>query len=71
MEEVELLHEITEQDMNGLITRITRRKHASAEEMHKLSEAFLQSMNNIKLFFQAPGALQVIVKEIAGWFTVI
>ncbi|XP_039950344.1 uncharacterized protein LOC126752264 [Bactrocera neohumeralis] len=65
-EEVEELDELTEQDINGLITRITRRKHASAEEMHKLSEAFLKSMDNIKLFFEAPGALQVIVKEIIG-----
>lgn len=65
-EEVEELDEITEQDIFGLIIRITRRKHASAEEMHKLSEAFLQSMDNINLFFQAQGALQVIAKEIAG-----
>lgn len=65
-EEFEDLDKITEQDLRGLVARIIRRKHASAKELRKLSEAFLQSMDNIELFFQVPAALKIIVKDITG-----
>ncbi|XP_036328877.1 uncharacterized protein LOC118741132 [Rhagoletis pomonella] len=63
---VEELDNLTEKDVNGLITRIKRRKHASVEDMYRLNHAFLQSMDHIKLFAKAPGALHVIVKELTG-----
>ncbi|XP_054744110.1 uncharacterized protein LOC129248547 [Anastrepha obliqua] len=63
---VEEINNLTVKDVEGLITRIKRRKHASVEEMYQLSHAFLQSMDHIKLFAKVPGILHIIVKELTG-----
>ncbi|XP_067624407.1 uncharacterized protein mRpL27 isoform X1 [Eurosta solidaginis] len=64
--QVEELNNITVKDVLGLVKRIKRRKHASVEEMYRFSHAFLQSIDNIKIFAKEPGALQIIIKELTG-----
>ncbi|CAO1356399.1 unnamed protein product [Diamesa hyperborea] len=54
---------ITEQDVIGLCSRIKRKKHASIEDMARLSTAFLQNKENISVFIKVTGAINVIIKE--------
>ncbi|XP_055839015.1 uncharacterized protein LOC129907007 [Episyrphus balteatus] len=60
------LENLTEKDVQGLANRIKRRKHASAEDMYRLSHAFLQGIGNIRAFSMIPGAIQTLVKELTG-----
>ncbi|XP_055916232.1 transmembrane and coiled-coil domain-containing protein 6 [Eupeodes corollae] len=60
------LDNLTEKDVQGLANRIKRRKHASAEDMYRLSHAFLQGVENIRAFSMIPGAIQTLVKELTG-----
>lgn len=57
---------VTEQDIRGLCSRIKRRKHADADDLIKLGNAFLQNENNIAAFLNVIGAIDVIVKELTG-----
>lgn len=60
------LENLTEKDVQGLANRIKRRKHATAEDMYRLSHAFLQGIENIRAFSMIPGAIQTLVKELTG-----
>lgn len=60
------LENLSEKDVSGLCSRIKRRKHATIEDMFRLSHAFLQSNDNIIIFAKTPGAINVIVKELTG-----
>ncbi|EDW64295.1 uncharacterized protein [Drosophila virilis] len=53
-------------DVQGMASRIKRRKHATEEDMYRLSHAFLQGNANINAFAEVQGATQVIVKELTG-----
>lgn len=53
-------------DVQGMASRIKRRKHATGEDMYRLSHAFLQGNDNINAFAQVQGATQVIIKEFTG-----
>lgn len=57
---------ITEKDIAGLASRIKRRRNAGELDLIRLSQAFLQSIGNIRAFINIPGALNVIVKELTG-----
>lgn len=57
---------VTEQDVQGLCSRIKRKKRASAEDLAKLANAFLQSEGNISAFMRVTGAINVIIKEFTG-----
>lgn len=63
---IEELENLTEKDVTGLARRIKRRKHATCEDMYRLSHAFLQDLQNIETFSKIPGALQVLIKELTG-----
>ncbi|KAH8293109.1 hypothetical protein KR044_004279, partial [Drosophila immigrans] len=65
-DEISELENLSVKDVHGLAGRIKRRKHATAEDMYRLSHAFLQSNDNIKAFAATQGAAQVIVKELTG-----
>ena len=54
---------ISEKDVIGICSRIKRKKHASKEDMAKLSTAFLQNKENISVFIKVTGAINVIIKE--------
>lgn len=56
----------TESDVTGLCSRIKRRKHALAEDMVRLNQAFAQSENNISAFIKTTGAINILVKEFTG-----
>ncbi|XP_059222042.1 uncharacterized protein LOC106093750 [Stomoxys calcitrans] len=60
------LENLSEKDVAGLAARIKRRKHATEEDMYRLSHAFLQDAKNIETFSKITGALQVLVKELTG-----
>lgn len=53
-------------DVQGMASRIKRRKHATGEDMYRLSHAFLQGNENITAFAEVQGATQVIIKEFTG-----
>ncbi|EDW12836.2 uncharacterized protein LOC6577427 [Drosophila mojavensis] len=53
-------------DVQGMASRIKRRKHATGEDMYRLSHAFLQGNENINAFAEVQGATQVIIKEFTG-----
>lgn len=57
---------ISEQDVTGLCSRIKRRKHATEEDLRKLSNAFIQSDTNISAFAKIIGAINVVIKEFTG-----
>jgi hypothetical protein len=57
---------LTEKDVNGLCSRIKRRKHATAKDIVKLSNAFIQSNTNISAFVKTTGAINILVKELTG-----
>lgn len=57
---------VTEKDIAGLCSRIKRKKRASAEDLIKLSNAFIQSEKNITAFVKTTGAINIIVKEFTG-----
>lgn len=57
---------VTETDINGLCSRIKRRKRASAEDLQRLANAFLQSESNISAFIKVTGAINIIIKEFTG-----
>lgn len=57
---------LTEKDVVGICSRIKRRKHATEEDLIKLSNAFFQSEANISAFIKVTGAINVIVKEFIG-----
>ncbi|KAI8125165.1 hypothetical protein FF38_00359 [Lucilia cuprina] len=63
---IQELENLTEKDVTGLAGRIKRRKHATNEDMYRLSHAFLQDEKNIETFNKIPGAIQVLVKELTG-----
>lgn len=65
-DEIRELENLSIQDVRGMAGRIKRRKHATAEDMYRLSHAFLQNNENIKEFAGVPGAIQVLVKELTG-----
>lgn len=54
---------ISEKDVVGMCSRIKRKKHASKEDMARLSTAFLQNKENISVFIKVTGAINVIIKE--------
>lgn len=60
------LESLTEKDVIGLARRIKRRKHATCEDMYRLSHSFLQDTQNIETFSKIPGGLQVLIKELTG-----
>ncbi|XP_017838812.2 uncharacterized protein LOC108597003 [Drosophila busckii] len=60
------LENLRVKDVQGMAGRIKRRKHATTEDMYRLSHAFLQGNENINAFAATPGAIQVIVKELTG-----
>ncbi|SPP79868.1 uncharacterized protein LOC117582314 [Drosophila guanche] len=64
--EISELENLSAKDVSGLAARIKRRKHATAEDMYRLSHAFLQGNENINTFAGIPGAMQVLVKELSG-----
>lgn len=49
-----------------IANQIKRRKHANANDLNRLSHAFLQNTENIQSFVNVTGALNVIVKELTG-----
>ncbi|CAD6999676.1 uncharacterized protein LOC101456993 [Ceratitis capitata] len=53
-------------DVESLITRIKRRKHASTDELCKLAQAFQHNEANIAIFGRADGVFPVIVKELTS-----
>lgn len=57
---------LTEKDIAGLCSRIKRRKHASEEDLRKLSNAFIQSEANIATFIKTTGAINIVIKEFTG-----
>lgn len=57
---------ITEKDIAGLCSRIKRRKHATAEDLTKLGNAFIQNEANISAFIKTTGAINIIIKEFTG-----
>lgn len=57
---------ISEKDVIGMCSRIKRKKHASKEDMARLSTAFLQNKENISVFIKVTGAINVIIKEFTG-----
>ncbi|KAM7353613.1 uncharacterized protein ACRADG_005604 [Cochliomyia hominivorax] len=63
---IQELDNLTEKDVTGLAGRIKRRKHATNEDMYRLSHAFLQDERNIETFNKITGAMQVLVKELSG-----
>ncbi|KAH8298376.1 hypothetical protein KR018_012185 [Drosophila ironensis] len=65
-DEMTALEHLTAKDVHGLAGRIKRRKHATSEDLCRLSLAFLQGEENINAFAAIPGALQVLVKELTG-----
>ncbi|XP_017063217.1 uncharacterized protein LOC108102620 [Drosophila eugracilis] len=65
-EEVKALESLETKDVIGMAGRIKRRKHATTEDMRRLSVAFLQGNDNINAFAGIPGAIQVLVKELTG-----
>ncbi|KAH8412185.1 hypothetical protein KR009_000349, partial [Drosophila setifemur] len=65
-EEVAALEGLSAKDVHGLASRIKRRKHATSEDLYRLSLAFLQGTENINAFAAIPGAIQVLVKELTG-----
>ncbi|XP_060654285.1 uncharacterized protein LOC132789947 [Drosophila nasuta] len=65
-DEIRELENLSVKDVHGLAGRIKRRKHATTEDMYRLSHAFLQSNDNINAFAATQGAVQVIVKELTG-----
>lgn len=65
-DEISELENLSVQDVRGMAGRIKRRKQASAEDMYRLSHAFLQGNDNINEFACVPGAIQVLVKELTG-----
>lgn len=65
-DEIRELENLSIQDVRGMAGRIKRRKQATAEDMYRLSHAFLQDNENIKEFAGVPGAIQVLVKELTG-----
>lgn len=65
-EEIRQLSSLNESDVIGLVSRIKRRKNATAEDMYRLSHAFLQSNENIAAFNKIPGAIQVLIKAFTG-----
>ncbi|EDW54246.1 GM18086 [Drosophila sechellia] len=58
--------EMGTKDVIGMASRIKRRKHATSEDLCRLSLGFLQSNDNINAFAAIPGAIQVLVKELTG-----
>ncbi|KAI8043231.1 uncharacterized protein LOC128263221 [Drosophila gunungcola] len=64
--EVAALESLDTKDVLGLAGRIKRRKHATSEDLCRLSLAFLQGNDNINAFAAIPGAIQVLVKELTG-----
>ncbi|XP_016974171.1 uncharacterized protein LOC108040962 [Drosophila rhopaloa] len=64
--EVAALESLDTKDVIGLAGRIKRRKHATSEDLCRLSLAFLQGNDNINAFAAIPGAIQVLVKELTG-----
>ncbi|XP_001356971.3 uncharacterized protein [Drosophila pseudoobscura] len=64
--EISELENLSAKDVCGLAARIKRRKHATSEDMYRLSHAFLQGNENINTFSGIPGAIQVLVKELSG-----
>ncbi|KAH8352425.1 hypothetical protein KR084_004076 [Drosophila pseudotakahashii] len=65
-EEVAALESLGTKDVIGMAGRIKRRKHATSEDLCRLSLAFLQGNDNINAFAVIPGAIQVLVKELTG-----
>ncbi|XP_005180826.1 uncharacterized protein LOC101899969 [Musca domestica] len=65
-ERIQELDNVTEKDVAGLAARIKRRKHATIEDMYRLSHAFLQNVANIQAFNKIPGSMQVLIKELTG-----
>lgn len=62
-----LEHELlTEKDVQGLSSRIKRRKSATSTDLKRLSAAFLHDPKNIETFSKITGALNIIVKELSG-----
>ena len=57
---------LTEKDVVGLCSRIKRRKHATEEDLRKLSNAFIQSEANIVAFIKITGAINILIKEFTG-----
>lgn len=57
---------LTDKDVAGLCSRIKRRKHATEEDLRKLSNAFIQSEENIKAFIKTTGAINILIKEFTG-----
>lgn len=57
---------VTEADINGLCSRIKRKKRASSEDLERLANAFLQSESNISAFIKVTGAINIIIKEFTG-----
>lgn len=57
---------ISQKDVIGMCSRIKRKKHASKEDMTRLSTAFLQNKENISVFIKVTGAINVIIKEFTG-----
>ncbi|XP_026835349.1 uncharacterized protein LOC6543458 [Drosophila erecta] len=58
--------EMGTKDVIGMASRIKRRKHATSEDLCRLSLGFLQGNDNINAFAAIPGAIQVLVKELTG-----
>lgn len=65
-DEIRELENLGAKDVRGMASRIKRRKHADAQDMYRLSHAFLQDNANISVFAGVQGATQVIVKELTG-----
>lgn len=60
------LETFTTNNVLAIVMKIKKQRHASATDLLKLSNAFLQSHENINLFVNTPGAVPVIVKEMTG-----
>ena len=63
---IEEVQNLNAKDVAGMASRIKRRKHATEEDMYRLSCAFLQDNENINAFANIVGAIQVLVKELTG-----
>lgn len=60
------LKEFSEENVSDLAQSLKSQKHARINQLHDLSQAFLQSVDNIACFMNVTGAINVIVKELTS-----
>ena len=59
---------IVVKDVIHLCSKIKNQKHITVDDFTNLNKAFLQAADNSIAFVATPGALQIVVKELTGWY---